>query len=428
VPRGTVIVTVFGVRHHGPGCARSLRAALQDLAPDIVLVEGPPEGDSLLPLIVDETMQLPVAILVYRPDLPRRAAFFPLAVFSPEWQALQYAAEHSIPARFCDLPQAIALARDEESPLPEIRDDPIGTLAAAAGYPEGELWWEEEIERRQDARGMFAAILEAMVELRAVAGEEADEHERQREAWMRKSIRQAEREGFLRIAVVCGAWHAPALTVRPPASSDTALLAGLERVKVEATWIPWTHLRLGRETGYGAGVASPGWYHHLWTSPDRSTAGWLVGAAQLLRSERLDAPASGVIDGVRLAETLAALRGRRQPGLTEMRESIQTVLCAGEHTPMELIRVKLEIGDVMGQVPAGTPSVPLQRDVEAQQRRLRMKPVETVKRLDLDLRKELDRARSLLLHRLGSLGIEWGKLEHTHTTAQYRRGGTFHEI
>jgi len=31
-------VSIFGVRHHGPGCARSLRAALKKLQPDIVLV------------------------------------------------------------------------------------------------------------------------------------------------------------------------------------------------------------------------------------------------------------------------------------------------------------------------------------------------------------------------------------------------------
>ena len=128
-----------------------------------------------------------------------------------------------------------------------------------------------------------------------------------------------------------------------------------------------------------------------------------------------------MIDGVRLAETLAALRGRRQPGLTELRESIQTVLCAGEPAPMDLIRVKLEIGDVMGRVPDGVPTVPLQRDVETQQRRLRLKPVETATRLDLDLRKETDRARSLLLHRLRTLEIGWGTPEGPQATTQYRR-------
>ena len=98
-------VRYFGIRHHGPGSARSLEAALDDWRPDVVLVEGPPEGDALLTFTSDATLEPPVALLVYQPDLPRRAAFFPFAQFSPEWQALCYAAEQSIPARFCDLPQ-----------------------------------------------------------------------------------------------------------------------------------------------------------------------------------------------------------------------------------------------------------------------------------------------------------------------------------
>lgn len=31
-------VHLFGIRHHGPGCARSLRKALETLQPDCLLV------------------------------------------------------------------------------------------------------------------------------------------------------------------------------------------------------------------------------------------------------------------------------------------------------------------------------------------------------------------------------------------------------
>src|SRR5262245_43865905 len=106
---------VFGIRHHGPGSARSLRRALAELQPDAILVEGPPDADAVLPLVVDEGMEPPVALLVYDPRPPpadvsgapaRRATFFPLAVFSPEWQALHYGLTHGIPVRFMDLPVA----------------------------------------------------------------------------------------------------------------------------------------------------------------------------------------------------------------------------------------------------------------------------------------------------------------------------------
>ena len=81
----------FGIRHHGPGCARSLVRAFADLKPDCVLIEGPPEGDALLPLIASEGMRPPVALLTYCPDEPRLAVYHPFAVFSPEWQAAHWA-------------------------------------------------------------------------------------------------------------------------------------------------------------------------------------------------------------------------------------------------------------------------------------------------------------------------------------------------
>src|ERR671919_2574151 len=96
-------VTVLGIRHHGPGSARSVLAELDRVRPDVVLVEGPPEASSLIRLAADPAMRPPVALLVYAPEEPRVATFFPMADFSPEWVALRWALEHGIPARFIDL-------------------------------------------------------------------------------------------------------------------------------------------------------------------------------------------------------------------------------------------------------------------------------------------------------------------------------------
>src|SRR4051794_32895987 len=87
----TSTVHVLGVRHHGPGSARSVERALEALAPDFILVEGPPDADSLLALASHSEMQPPVALLIYRPDEPRTSVYYPFAAFSPEWRALVYA-------------------------------------------------------------------------------------------------------------------------------------------------------------------------------------------------------------------------------------------------------------------------------------------------------------------------------------------------
>ncbi|MBM0745425.1 hypothetical protein JOY44_28795 (plasmid) [Phormidium sp. CLA17] len=482
-------IHIFGIRHHGPGSARSLCQALTQLQPDIVLVEGPPDAETVLPLLIDPQMRPPVALLVYAPENPQQAAYYPFAVFSPEWQAIHYGLTQQIPVRFMDLPQTHRLAmgmEDKEQefanqeqpsedgeqaetesskvlpqpPIPNPYDDPLSLLAQAAGYSDGERWWEHLVEQRQDSTELFAAILEAMSVLRSHI--ETDPHsqaptsqsplEPYREAYMRKTIRDAEKQGFQRIAVVCGAWHAPALATMPCATEDVALLKGLPKLKVEATWVPWTYGRLTISSGYGAGIASPGWYQHLWEmgnrgrgigdrgwetdspanptpnpqlsilTPFHTSIRWMTKVARLLRKQDLDASSASVIEAVRLAETLAALRNRPLPGLPELNEATQTVLCFGDALPMQLIQQQLIVGERLGKVPAETPMIPLQQDLQRQQKRLRLKPAATETTLDLDLRKPLDLERSHLLHRLNLLQIPWGRQQSTGNTK-----GTFRE-
>jgi hypothetical protein len=213
------------------------------------------------------------------------------------------------------------------------------------------------------------------------------------------------------------------------AEMDVALLAELPSTKVEAVWVPWTYSRLSARTGYGAGVASPGWYHHLWemrlsdASPGEVIARWLSRVADLLRQEGFDASPAHVIEAVRLAESLAALRGLPIPGLLELNEATQAVMCFGDFAPMRLIQERLIVGERMGVVPPGVPMVPLQRDLYAQQRRLRLRQEPTLSTLNLDLRTPLHLARSHLLHRLSLLNIPWGK-----KVPSRSKEGTFREV
>lgn len=450
---------LLGIRHHGPGSARAVARALAAYRPEIVLVEGPPEADALVGLAASADLVPPVALLAYPTDAPvaGRASFWPFAEFSPEWQAIRWGVDNGVPVRFIDLPAANRLAPGPSEPSGEglaepsgeghgepsdeqgerVRTDPIGVLAAAAGYDDPERWWEDVVEHRLDARSgddpvgaalePFAAIAEAMAEVRAHAPRPpADEelYEQRREAYMRVQLRAAVK-AHARVAVVCGAWHVPALSGRlPAASADAKVLRGLPKAKVAATWVPWTHGRLASWQGYGAGVHSPGWYHHLFTAGDRVIERWLVRVAGVLREEGLAVSSAHVIEAVRLAETLAAMRGRPLAGLAEVTEATQSVLCDGDGLRLELVNRRLIVGERLGHVPDDTPAVPLARDLAAAQRRLRLPAEALVKVVDLDLRKETDRERSRLLHRLRLLDVDWG----TSAEGAVPRGkGTFRE-
>ena len=501
-------VRVLGVRHHGPGSARALVAALEAYRPDCVLVEGPADADDLLAwvgareagpadagspreagpadagspreaegLTGPGAMEPPVALLAWKVDEPSTASFWPLAVFSPEWQALCWAADNDVEAHFMDLPARHVLAReaegrgvggpgasagpDEGEPAPENgavpgaaepapapeddapaeppapaepaapagaldeapaappRVDPIAELARLAGYEDPEAWWEDAVELRMDA-DPFDPLADAIGMLREAAPE-TDPWTLRREAHMRRVLRAARRRGHERVAVVCGAWHAPALRGRPPTvKSDNALLSGLPKVKARLTWVPWTHEHLAAATGYRAGVDSPGWYHHLFTAPDEPIVRWLTLVARSLREHDLPASSAHVIEAARLAEALAALRGRPMPGLDEVGEATWSVLCEGSGLRAELVTREVVVGQALGRVPDGVPMVPLDADMRATARRLRLAFSASTRSLVLDLRKPNDLARSHLLRRLTVLGISWGSPQRVAGTGTFK--------
>jgi hypothetical protein len=473
---------ILGIRHHGPGSARNVKAFLESVKPDIVLVEGPPEADGILQWATHAELKPPVAILCYQPDNPQLSAFYPFATFSPEWQAILYARKNNIHIRFMDLPAAHSFAienekrREEEQkkaekenegdensinsavllnsnmrhksatclpdrqaqamlnqrcksrvsnkiifsnqtneiPIegnessPVVRLDPISYLAEAAGYNDGEKWWEHTVEHRRNNDEIFNAVNEAMMALREVLPAKDDKLEQLREAHMRKTIRQAEKEMFQNIVVICGAWHAPALIDMPKQKDDNDLLKGLPKVKVECTWVPWTYNRLSFYSGYGAGIASPGWYEHIWQYPTDDGTRWMAKVAKLFREKQMDTSVAHVIEAVRLAESLASLRNLPKAGLEELNEATLSILCNGEAVMMSLVHNELIVSDKIGEVPTDIPKPPLQLDIEKLQKKLRLPATADWKDYTLDLRKENDLERSVFLHRLQLLQIKWG--------------------
>ena len=454
----TSSIHIFGIRHHGPGSAKALKSELEALAPDIILIEGPTDASHMIEWMGHEELEPPVALVIYKAEDPKQAGYFPFAVFSPEYQAIRYGLGQGLPVRFIDLPQGIMMAANAKLALPQ--GELMNQMATAAGYQSYEVWWNDLIEQRFNTTGLFDGVAEMMDALRsqdnavavpqaipieqllqhippealaklspeeledlktkqAEAIQKGEDLAEAREAHMRERIRDAQAEGYNNIAIVCGAFHGPALKEDKLldtnlTSTDKELLAQYEAIDVDMAWVPWNYTRLSTSGGYGAGLRSPGWYQHLWDmgndSPRDSSIAWLSKVGQLLRKEGFDISAAHVLESLRLAESLAAIRDLPFAGLKELNEAIITVLCFGNATPLQLIQKELVIGERMGTVPIDAPMVPLQRDLYAEQRRLRLRPDVEASNLNLDLRKEEDLERSHLLHRLKLLDVAWGEI------------------
>ncbi len=427
-------IHVFGIRHHGPGSARSLQLALDKLQPDIILVEGPADIEDMVKQVATPDLKPPVAILVYNPKDLSQASYYPFAEFSPEWIAMQYAIQHHIHLWHMDLPSGIQFnlgpddhirqAEHDTSDL-DIARDPLGHMAQLAGYTDGERWWEVTFEQHEGAEDTFDAVLQLMSTLRETLALPESRETLLREAFMRETIRKAKNEMYQRIAIVCGAWHGPVLDRIDDfkAKADKDLLKGLKKDKVQATWIPWTYERISRLSGYGAGVLSPAWYELLFKEREHAVQSWMIQAARLFRAEDLDASSAHVIEAVRLAEALAALRGLSIAGMNELADASLSIFCGGHEAPMALIHKNLLVGDKIGQVPPALGMIPLQADMEAIAKRIRLNLLETKKvDLELDIRKDNDKAKSHFLHRANLLGIPLAK-----TSRAYNTRGTFKE-
>lgn len=215
-------------------------AALTAIKPDIILVEGPPEGETLLEWAAHAEMQPPVALLAYATEEPQNAVFYPFTDFSPEWQAIRFGLQHKIPVRLMDmplvhqlLPSAHAAEDDPEAAAPEaaeqaqMADYPLQELAKAAGFENADEWWEQYFERLDQPTEVFEAISLAMTALRE-RYPASSLREQRREAFMRRALRKARQEMYSTICVVCGAWHAPALESPDQyLKADEALLKNL---------------------------------------------------------------------------------------------------------------------------------------------------------------------------------------------------------
>lgn len=463
---------LFGIRHHGPGSAALLKRALDKLDPACVLIEGPSECDPLIADAVLPGMKPPLAMMVYATDEATNAIFCPFAEFSPEWVAMRWAQTHGRPVRFIDWPAAVSLALRKEERLPvELEtafengeedadsaedeefdevvsdDEPVRSgdvldvLAEMAGYGDGEAFWNGLIEQGggsdADPLAVFAAIEAAMTEARSYHGDEGPAgsvralRETRREAYMRGHIRTALKNTEGEVAVVVGAWHVGGLRKDTTAAEDKAIIRDLPKIKVEATWSPWSDGRLSVSSGYGAGVISPGWYRHLWNlyssgrhdGAEQFAAVWQAKSAAMLRDKGYLTSTASAIEAARLALGLASVRGVSVSGLAEMREASLAALCNGDEAEFAAIERELYVGSRIGEIDSSVPLMPLARDFDLWCRKTRMKPTQDQTELKLDLRTEVGLARSTLLHRLVMINVRWGVL----VEAEAGRG-TFREI
>ena len=391
IPESGPLCRIFGVRHLSPMGAFHLAKYLATVDPTAVLVEGPSDATENIVHLADKRTKPPVALLAFTRERPVRSILFPLAEYSPEWVALTWALKKKRVARFIDLPAETFLARTaaphehehegedgaEPTPAPAPTDtqaylaDPYGAIAELTGEPDHDTWWEKNFEHTTADDAYRQSIFEFGAGLRSIdyEGPRRREETLLREAFMRRAIRDTLAEGHdpARVVVVCGAYHAPVLTAEEPAMTD-AERAALPRVPTVLTLMPYSYYRLSAQSGYGAGNAAPGYFQALWEelragSTARLAPRYLSEVAGRLRKAGTIRSSAEVIEAVRLAEAMAAVRGDASaPTLRDLRDAAVTCLGQGDPAGIQRWLDDVAVGDALGKVPPGVLRTALQDD------------------------------------------------------------------
>ena len=465
--RMSAVPHIFGVRHLSPTAAWHLRQLLDRVRPKLVLIEGSDDVDELIPHIVSPKSKLPIAILAYTASAPVRTFVYPLATYSPEYQALVWCRENKAKARFMDLPSSVflglmdrddgtavlqeekpedeekkkdkptlaqTLAEDEEAdPAPIVEEKPrrdsiYDRVAALAGEPDYETYWERNFEQLHadgtylDAARTYGAELRNMEDFSTRRAAES----LVREAYMRRKIQQAIAEGFKseEIVVVTGAFHATALGPTLPPMTDEEL-AKLRKRDSRLTLMPYSFFKLSSQSGYGAGNHAPAYFEMVWNGYNENSAAtlptlFLTNVVRELRASGTFRSTAEVIEAVRLAEAMAGMKGSR-PTLRELQDAAVTLLGQGDPAVVRESLLRVEVGTAIGELAKGVSQTSIQDDFYRELARLKLDSYKAnVKRdLDLDLRENrrvksaeaasLDLHRSSFLHRLAVLEVGFGQ-------------------
>lgn len=432
------------VRHHSPACAFAVRALIEAVRPKQVLIEAGRELSHLIPLIADPATIPPVAaVTLFRPtvgdtEAPRVASYSPFCSHSPEYVAIKSGLAAGATVQFIDLPAAEihrlgADVGEEVDVVPVSREgftsgSFIRALAHATGCRDGYEMWDHLFEARlgqEDWRSLLSDVGAYCAAIRAATPQELIDQtgDTAREAHMAGAVARAVEAGGP-IVVVTGGFHTPALIAAVRAGGKPPRAPA--RSGDDPAWlIRYDFISLDALVGYGAGLPQPWYYDWLWSraqdvEPDavwRETALDLTGqfaAWCRTRGHPLSVPQQ--IEMVRVAETLALMRGRPGCMRHDLLDAARTALVKGEASlsdPWSERLISFLRGTAIGDIPASAGSPPIVEDARARARKHRFDlSTSQRKRTRLDIRRNPNHlATSRFLHAMTLLETGFGQRE-----------------
>ncbi|MBQ9990899.1 MAG: hypothetical protein IJP31_08155 [Lachnospiraceae bacterium] len=434
-------VLFFPVRHHSPACAFHLKKAIQEYEPESILVEGPENAGALIPVLAEDETQAPIALYYAYSDKEGLISdkkedykcYYPFLDFSPELVALREAKKGQIPVHFIDLPYGEILLqaageraeRLKEGEELSYNDDYLLSrsrffelLCEKTSLRSFEELWEKYFEI-QGLRQTTADFVEQMHTYCFLSRQYTTKQELKedgclgREQYMAWKIAE-ESAKYRKVLVVTGGFHSSGICSLLEKKSGSYEFCGQE-VKLhkipkgDQPVYPMSYSMEAADAlnGYASGMQSPGFYQRVWETLDEkeNTEGayrdaalhYLALSGKKARQKDEGISSYDEICGYSMAEGLAALRGKKEPGLYELKDAALSSFVKGEYTissrkPLEILE-ELIRGSQVGRLCPGADQPPLIGDFEKQCQAFGLKLHST---LETELTLEIFRSRKHL--------------------------------
>ena len=414
-------VLSFPIRHHSPACSWHLKQAIDAYEPDCILVEGPENAQEQIQVLAHKETKAPVALYYFYKDSKGLLSeekedyrcYYPFLDCSPELVALRKGTEREIPVRFIDLPygeiligtaehQGIRKENEKQTYNDDYllsRSQYLKRLCEKTGLRTFEELWEKYFE----IGGLFRTT-EEFVRMMSVqcgltrAHTPKEELEADgcliREQHMAFRIAEASKT-FRKILVVTGGFHTYGLMELLEEDESGLLRYTKKPVKLHSLAekdqgvypIAYSMEAADALNGYASGMQSPGFYQQVWErliqwerpehAYEDAVLHQLVRAGRQARKKKEPLSSYDIICALTMAKGLAALRGKQEPGLYELRDAALSSFVKGECSPStdQPLRIlqELNTGKETGSLCQDADRPPLILDFEEQCRKFRLK-------------------------------------------------------
>ncbi len=443
-------IVYFPVKHHSPIVSFQLSKLIKEYSPEIILIEGPSNINSIKEKLFTKNVKMPLAFysisneeIEYedegtgkkKKEIIRDAVYYPFAEFSPEYIAMKEGLKNNIRTEFIDL-HYINLKKYYTNYEKIVNDNYIAyskyinLLTQKLGLKNFNELWENYFETAYHDKTpnkfisdfySFCYYSRKTYDIETLI----NEGNIAREIYMVSKIIEHSKN-YNKILVVTGGFHTPSL-IKLIQDHKELQFKLKDKGTIDNYIIPYSYDRIDERSGYKSGIIFPTYHNELlkkllnfnkensdFNSPYEET---IISFLHKLHKELKKGGESGTIvnkmEAIRVMNELKYLRNKKSVTTKEMIDSIITSYAKGDDNIQHIMISlnKVLTGQKRGYYPYTKEDSPILMNFHDNLQKNRLEESHEIKRIDIyPTKTDSQKKKSIFLHKLVFLNIYFANL------------------